>query len=66
MSLPCLCVFMGSVSTRKDSTTVWVTSVYKDEVILIKDGEIIAKENVEVLRESSGKSVDGWLKGHHS
>ncbi|MGG3480338.1 hypothetical protein ABES21_22980 [Peribacillus frigoritolerans] len=46
--------------------TVWVTSVYKDEVILIKDGEIIAKDNVEVLRESSGKSVDGWLKGNHS
>ena len=57
---------MGSVSTRKDSTTVWVTSVYKDEVILIKDGEIIAKENVELLRESSGKSVIGWLKGNHS
>ncbi|MCK2016859.1 ABC transporter ATP-binding protein [Peribacillus frigoritolerans] len=37
-----------------------------DEVILIKDGEIISKENVEGLRESSGKSVIGWLKGHHS
>lgn len=37
-----------------------------DEVILIKDGEIISKENVEDLRESSGKSVGGWLKGHHS
>ncbi|UZD45459.1 hypothetical protein [Peribacillus frigoritolerans] len=34
--------------------------------ILIKDGEIISKENVEGLRESSGKSVIGWLKGHHS
>lgn len=37
-----------------------------DEVILIKDGEIISKENVEDLRESSGKSVGVWLKGHHS
>ncbi|MGG0413107.1 ABC transporter ATP-binding protein [Peribacillus simplex] len=36
-----------------------------DEVILIKGGEIISKENVEDLRESSGKSVVGWLKGHH-
>ncbi|MFE4350619.1 ABC transporter ATP-binding protein [Peribacillus butanolivorans] len=36
-----------------------------DEVILIKDGQIMAKENVEDLRESSGKSVVGWLKGHH-
>ncbi|MGW6435460.1 hypothetical protein ACWFPQ_19570 [Peribacillus butanolivorans] len=36
-----------------------------DEVILIKDGQIVAKENVEDLRESSGKSVVGWLKGHH-
>ncbi|TVX79095.1 hypothetical protein FQP34_17305 [Peribacillus simplex] len=30
-----------------------------DEVILINDGEIISKENVEDLRESSGKSVVG-------
>ncbi|MFF5396656.1 hypothetical protein ACFY5J_04545 [Peribacillus butanolivorans] len=36
-----------------------------DEVILIKDGQIIAKENVEDLRENSGKSVVGLLKGHH-
>ncbi|MGE7683290.1 hypothetical protein [Peribacillus simplex] len=36
-----------------------------DEVILIKDGEIISKENVEDLRESSGESVVGWLMGHH-
>lgn len=36
-----------------------------DEVILIKNGEIISNENVEDLRESSGKSVVSWLKGHH-
>lgn len=36
-----------------------------DEVILIKDGEIISKENVEDLRESSGKSLVGWQMGHH-
>jgi ABC-2 type transport system ATP-binding protein len=37
-----------------------------DEVILIKDGEIISKDDVEGLRESRGKSVVGWLMGHHS
>lgn len=37
-----------------------------DEVILINDGEIISKEDVEDLRESSGKSMVDWLMGHHS
>ena len=45
---------MGSVSTRKDSTTVWVTSVYKDEVTLIKEGEISLRKVSRVFENLAG------------
>ncbi|SNS61818.1 ABC-2 type transport system ATP-binding protein [Bacillus sp. OK838] len=36
-----------------------------DEVIVIKDGKAIGKEEAEDLRENGGKSVIGWLKEKH-
>ncbi|MFJ7755047.1 ABC transporter ATP-binding protein [Peribacillus muralis] len=36
-----------------------------DEVIIIKEGKVIAKEGAEALRESRGKSIIGWLKENH-
>lgn len=36
-----------------------------DEVIVIKDGKAIGKEEAEDLREKGGKSVIGWLKEKH-
>lgn len=36
-----------------------------DEVLLIQDGKIIAKEEVEGIREKNGESVVGWMKGHY-
>ncbi len=36
-----------------------------DEVLLIQDGQIIGKEEVEGIRERNGESVVGWMKAHY-
>ena len=36
-----------------------------DEVLLIQNGQIIAKEEVEGIRERNGESVVGWMKAHY-